>query len=192
MGKLQYMSDDNQKPSLSLWGQIKDNFLVITVGLILAILIRIFIAEPRFIPSESMYPTLDIGDRLVVEKVSYHFNHPHNYDIVVFTPPDQLQAIGYDRDQAFIKRIIAHGGETVEVKDGIVYVNEQPLSEDYILETPQYNLAPVTVPEGYVFVMGDNRNNSNDSHIWGFLPEENIIGRAILTFWPPQHIGQIN
>lgn len=184
-------NSDKLSTKVSFWTSIKENFGVVTIGLILAVLIRIFIAEPRFIPSESMFPTLAIGDRLVVEKVSYYFTSPQDGDIVVFTPPPQLQVLGYDRDQAFIKRIIAHGGEVVEVKEGIVYVNHQPQQENYILETPDYNLNPVTVPEGYVFVMGDNRNNSNDSHIWGFLPQENIIGKAIFTFWPLQHLGKI-
>ncbi|BAQ63661.1 signal peptidase I [Geminocystis sp. NIES-3709] len=179
-------------PKISFWTPIKENFVIVVIGLILAVLIRIFIAEPRFIPSESMFPTLSIGDRLVVEKISYYFTPPQDQDIVVFTPPPQLQVLGYDRDQAFIKRIIAHAGEIVEVKEGKVYVNEKPLSENYILEPPNYNLNSVVVPEGYVFVMGDNRNNSNDSHIWGFLPQENIIGKAIFTFWPPQHLGKIS
>ncbi len=192
MTKSENTSNNNQEDSSSLWIQVKDNILIVGFGLVLAILIRIFIAEPRFIPSESMYPTLDIGDRLVVEKVSYHFNPPHDLDIVVFTPPIQLQKIGYDKEQALIKRIIAHGGETVRVENGTVYVNNQPLAEQYILDMPKYTLQPITVPEGYLFVMGDNRNNSNDSHIWGFLPAENIIGKAIFTFWPPQHISQIN
>ena len=174
--------------------QIKDNVVIIGFGLLLAIVIRMFIAEPRFIPSESMYPTLDIGDRLVVEKVSYGFGAktPSDGDIVVFSPPEQLQKIGYDASQAFIKRIIARGGETIEVKNETVYVNDRPLTEEYILQKPHYEFPIVTVPEGYVFVMGDNRNNSNDSHFWGFLPVENIIGKAIFTFWPPQHWGNIN
>ena len=100
-------SNHTSQSSSQLWTQIRENVLIISFGLILAILIRIFIAEPRFIPSESMYPTLDIGDRLVVEKISYHFHSPHQRDIVVFTPPEQLQNIGYTSDQAFIKRIIA-------------------------------------------------------------------------------------
>jgi signal peptidase I len=183
---------DSSSPKPNLWTQIKENFGIVFIGLILAILIRVFIAEPRFIPSESMYPTFSVGDRLVVEKVSYNFTQPHDHDIVVFSPPPQLQILGYDQDQAFIKRIIAHGGETVAVREGIVYVNEKPLTEDYILDTPNYNLDTVKVPEGYVFVMGDNRNNSNDSHIWGFLPQENIIGRAIFTFWPLEHLGKIS
>ncbi|WP_330204723.1 signal peptidase I [Cyanobacterium sp. Dongsha4] len=184
-------SSETVKQNFSLRTIIKENFTTIALGLILALLIRIFIAEPRFIPSESMYPTLAIGDRLVVDKVSYNFTKPQNQDIIVFSPPPQLQILGYQQDQAFIKRIIAQAGETVAVKEGKVYVNNLPLEEDYILSPPQYNLDAIEVPQGYVFVMGDNRNNSNDSHIWGFLPVENIIGKAIFTFWPPEHIGII-
>jgi signal peptidase I len=98
---------------------------------------------------------------------------------------------GYEKDQAFIKRIIAKGGDTVEVKDSKVYINNQALEEDYILESPHYNLQSVQVPKGYLFVMGDNRNNSNDSHVWGFLPETNIIGHAIFRFFPLTRIGTI-
>lgn len=184
-------SSDINQPKSSLWKQIKENFTIISLGLILALFIRVFIAEPRFIPSESMYPTLAVGDRLVVDKISYNFTKPHNQDIIVFSPPPQLQILGYKEDQAFIKRIIAQAGEIVAVKEGKVYVNDRALKEDYILSPPQYNLDPVQVPQGYIFVMGDNRNNSNDSHIWGFLPQENIIGKAIFTFWPPEHIGII-
>ena len=170
---------------------IKENASIVLIGLVLAILIRVFIAEPRYIPSESMFPTLDIGDRLVVEKVSYYFTKPDPHDVVVFNPPPQLQMLGYDAHQAFIKRVIAREGDIVAVNQGIVYVNGQPLREDYILEPPNYKLEPIEVPTGYLFVMGDNRNNSNDSHIWGFLPQENIIGRAVFRFWPLARIGNI-
>lgn len=175
-------------PLSSLKDIIRENVPIIVIGLLVALFVRIFIAEPRFIPSESMLPTLAVGDRLVVEKVSYHFTKPKARDVIVFTPPPQLQMLGYKKNQVFIKRIIAQEGDTVAVKDGQVYVNGKPLQEDYILEPPRYEFEPVKVPPGCVFVMGDNRNNSNDSHIWGFLPKENIIGKAVFTFWPPEHI----
>jgi len=172
--------------------QIKENAIIIILGLILALTIRLFIAEPRYIPSESMLPTLETGDRLVVEKISYKFSSPQPQDIIVFTPPPQLQILGYDSSQAFIKRLIAVAGDTVEVKNGQLLINQQPQPEDYILEQPAYEIEPLQVPEGYVFVMGDNRNNSNDSHIWGFLPQEYIIGKAIFCFWPPSHLGGLS
>jgi len=171
--------------------QIKENSLIILVGLILAIAIRIFIAEPRYIPSESMIPTLKTGDRIVVEKVSYKFTSPKPQDIVVFTPPPQLQILGYDSSQAFIKRIIAMGGDIVEVKNGQLYVNDTLQTENYILESPNYTLKPIIVPEGSLFVMCDNRNNSNDSHLWGFLPQDYVIGKAIFRFYPFSNIGKI-
>lgn len=176
---------------LRVWRSQQENIRLVAIALILAILIRIFIAEPRYIPSDSMLPTLHTGDRLVVEKVSYHFHPPKTGDIVVFEPPEQLQSLGYRKDQVFIKRIIGKPGETVSVRDGKVYVNDRPLSENYIAEPPDYQLVSVKVPEAEFFVMGDNRNDSNDSHIWGFLPKQNIIGRAIFRFWPFDRIGSV-
>ena len=181
-----------QEKTTSSWKQqVKENLVTVAIAIIIALLIRFFIAEPRYIPSVSMFPTLEIGDRLVVEKVSYHFQPVHRGDIIVFQPPKQLQLRGYEANQAFIKRAIAKSGDTVEVQDGVVYVNNKPLAEDYIAQLPQYNMPLVTVPEGNLFVMGDNRNNSNDSHIWGFLPESNIIGHAVFRFWPWTRIGMI-
>jgi signal peptidase I len=176
------------KPSwLAWWENVQLLFIAIT----LALVIRAFVAEPRYIPSDSMYPTLDIGDRLVIEKVSYHFRSPQPGDIVVFDPPPQLQRQGYGKKQAFIKRIIATPGQTVEVRDGHVYVDRQPLTEPYIADSPDYRMEAVEVSDGTVFVMGDNRNNSNDSHVWGFLPQKNIIGRAWLRFFPFQKFGRV-
>lgn len=176
---------------LGVWRSQQENIRLVAIALILAILIRIFIAEPRYIPSDSMIPTLHTGDRLVVEKVSYHFHPPHTGDIVVFEPPEQLQSLGYRKDQVFIKRIIGKPGDLVRVNNSKVYVNDRPLSEDYIAEPPDYQLVSVKVPEAEFFVMGDNRNDSNDSHIWGFLPKQNIIGRAIFRFWPFDRIGSV-
>jgi signal peptidase I len=179
---------DNQT---SLWQTIKENGTTVAIALILAFLIRVFLAEPRYIPSDSMLPTLLTGDRLVVEKVSYKFHSPSRGDILVFQPPTKLQILGYDKNQAFIKRAIALPGETIAVQDGIVYVDNRPIVENYLAEPPAYNFQPLTVPKGNLFVMGDNRNNSNDSHVWGFLPIDNIIGRAIFRFFPFDRIGGI-
>jgi signal peptidase I len=178
-------------PVKSPWKIWWDNFQILFVALILALLMRLFVAEPRFIPSDSMVPTLEIGDRLVVEKVSYRFHPPQFGDIVVFDPPPQLQTLGFTKDQAFIKRIIGQPGQIVEVKDGKVFVDRVPLKEPYIAAPPDYQMAPVQVPPGEFFVMGDNRPNSNDSHIWGFLPEQNIIGHAWFRFYPFDRIGTV-
>lgn len=169
-------------PEKSLWNQIRENIVILAIALGLSLLIRTFVAEPRFIPSDSMFPTLEINDRLVIEKVSYYLNSPQFGDIIVFTPPSQLQEIGYGADQAFIKRIIGKPGQIIEVKNGRVYIDNEPQFERYIAEEPHYQLPPVKVPDNSYFVMGDNRNDSNDSHVWGFLPKENIIGRAVFRF----------
>ncbi|WP_019506991.1 signal peptidase I [Pleurocapsa sp. PCC 7319] len=183
------MSVTESTNKANLWRKTKENGTTVIIALVLAFVIRIFIAEPRYIPSESMFPTLATGDRLVIEKVAYHFHPPAKGEIVVFQPPTQLRLLGYEKNQAFIKRAIATEGETVAVQNGIVYVNDRPLTEDYIAAPPEYDLLPVAIPEGQLFVMGDNRNNSNDSHVWGFLPVENVIGHAVFRFWPLDRIG---
>ncbi|MGF1480696.1 MAG: signal peptidase I [Cyanophyceae cyanobacterium] len=187
----QNQPEQEQAQSPNWWRQIWENLQIVVVALAIAFLIRAFIAEPRYIPSDSMLPTLEVGDRLVVEKVSYYFQAPQPGDIVVFSPPPQLQMQGYEPSQAFIKRVIGTPGDIVMVLNGTVYVNNLPISENYIYDLPQYTLEPLQVPDGQVFVMGDNRNNSNDSHIWGFLPQENIIGQAVWRFWPLSRVGKV-
>lgn len=176
---------------LRVWRQVRENLLILVIALTLALLLRTFVAEPRYIPSDSMLPTLQVGDRLIVEKVSYHFRPPTTGDIVVFDPPPQLQIQGYAKDQAFIKRVIGEPGQLVSITNGKVYLDRKPLQESYIAEPPAYKWGPVAVPSGQLFVMGDNRNNSNDSHMWGFLPKQNIIGRACFRFWPLDRIGLV-
>jgi signal peptidase I len=174
-----------------LWQQWGETIQILVLALVLAFVIRTFVAEPRFIPSESMLPTLEIGDRTIVEKLSYYSHPPQHGDIIVFVPPQQLQAQGYGTDQAFIKRVIGLPGDTVAVRQGRVYVNDRLTIEPYIAEPPNYAMSPIVVPAGQLFVMGDNRNNSNDSHVWGFLPQGNIIGHACFRFWPLERFGGI-
>lgn len=155
-----------------------------TVGLsvVLALGIRTFVAEARYIPSGSMLPTLEINDRLVVDKIRYDFSDPHRGDIVVFHPP--ASAGDEASREAFIKRVIGLPGETVAVKGGQVYVDGVPLTEDYLEAPPNYEWGPETVPQDAYLALGDNRNDSYDGHIWGFVPRDRIIGRATLRFWP--------
>ncbi len=176
---------------VQLWQKWGETIQILVVAIGLAFLIRTFVAEPRYIPSESMLPTLEIGDRLIVEKLSYYSHLPQSGDIVVFAPPPQLQEQGYLQDQAFIKRVIGLPGDQVAISGGRVYVNQQPLSEAYIAEQPKYAMSPVVVPPDQLFVMGDNRNNSNDSHVWGFLPRANIVGHACFRFWPLERFGGV-
>ncbi|MEQ9550109.1 MAG: signal peptidase I [Coleofasciculus sp. G3-WIS-01] len=167
-----------------------EGFKTIGLSVFLAIGIRSFVAEARYIPSGSMEPTLQINDRLIIDKISYNFRQPQRGDIVVFSPTDALKQQNFK--DAFIKRVIGLPGETVEVKGGRVYVNGQVLREQYIEEEPEYSYGPVTVPEDNYLVLGDNRNNSYDSHYWGFVPRKNIIGRAIVRFWPISRVGEVD
>lgn len=172
-----------------------------TLGLsaVLAFGIRTFVAEARYIPSRSMVPTLQVDDRLIVDKVSYHFRDPQRGDIIVFMPPEEAAVVctgprvqQSSSKDAYIKRIIALPGEKVEVRQGQVFINGQPLQEDYLEEVPDYQYGPRVVPENSYLVLGDNRNNSCDSHYWGFVPRENIIGRAVVRFWPLGRVGEIS
>ncbi len=177
-------------PKSKFWQQARENLQIIAIALALALVIRAFIAEPRYIPSDSMLPTLEVGDRVVVEKISYRFRPPVTGEIIVFDPPPQLQIQGYPKDQAFIKRVIGTPGQTVQIQNGKVYLNGNPLDENYIAEPPKYQMGLIKVPQDQLFVMGDNRNNSNDSHVWGFLPKSNVIGHAFYRFWPFSRIGR--
>ncbi len=167
-----------------------ESLKTIGISAILAIGIRTFVAEARYIPSGSMLPTLEINDRLIIDKLSYRFKDPQRGDIVVFTPTPALQQENFK--DAFIKRVIGLPGDTIEVKKGKVYVNGKMLIEEYIKEQPKYDYGPVVVPENQYLVLGDNRNNSYDSHYWGFVPRENIIGQAVIRFFPFNRIGGID
>ncbi|OKH29091.1 signal peptidase I [Chroogloeocystis siderophila] len=164
----------------------------IALSIVLALGIRTFVAEARWIPSESMLPTLQKYDKLIVDKLSYRFTSPQRGDIVVFSPTKGIIQENPNLKDAFIKRIIGLPGDKVEVRGGRVYIDDQPLRENYIEAPPQYLYGPVIVPENSYLVLGDNRNNSYDSHFWGFVPRENIIGRAVVRFWPPHRVGEIN
>ena len=132
----------------------------------------------------SMVPTLQDGEYILVSKLSYKMGTPARGDIIVFALPT-------DQRQDLIKRVIGLPGETISIRDGVVSVNGVALTEPYIAQQPNY-ADEWTVPEGQLYVLGDNRNDSKDSHQWGLLPMENIIGKAVLIYWPPPEWKIIN
>ena len=174
---------------------IKD-FKNLFIWIIIALIIRWQVIEPRWIPSGSMLPTLQIQDKILVEKLNPKNTSKTNLSkfknkIIVFNVPEQLIEAGYASDIALIKRVIGVPGDKVEVKEGNLYLNDVA-QENYISDRNiNYSTGPYIVPEKSLWVMGDNRNNSMDSHIWGFLPYEKVIGEAIFRYWPLNNIGPI-
>ncbi len=143
--------------------------------------------EARYIPSGAMEPTVQVNDRLIIDKHTYKSESPKRGDIVIFKPTEALEKQNFK--DSFIKRIIGLPGEIVEVKNGKVYINNIPLQENYIAEPPNYEYGPVKIPANSYFVLGDNRNNSYDSHYWGFVPQSLISGKAIGIFCPIERQG---
>lgn len=145
------------------------------------------------IPSNSMKPTLQTGDRILVSQIEDRL--PQRGDVVVFHPTAAIKAqdeeAASNKNLYYVKRIIAQPGETVQIYNGIVYINQQPLAESYIATPPNYQWGPETVPVDSYFVLGDNRNDSFDSHFWGFLPKEYLFGKAYKIYWPPQRVRSL-
>ncbi len=177
--------------------QIKEYLQAIVIALLLALFIRAFIVQAFKIPSGSMKPTLLVGDYLLVNKFIYGvripftdvrffpFEQPKRGDVIVFVYPN-------DPSKDFIKRVIATGGEQVQLIDDRIYINDRPIHDPWgffsDVGPPGFlsrirNYGPVLVPEGKLFVLGDNRDNSEDSRFWGFLPGENILGKAFIIYF---------
>ena len=163
----------------SLGEEAKDWAISILIALVIAFVIRYFIVELYLVDGPSMRPTLQSAERLVVNKFIYRFRAPERGEILVFRYPK-------DPSRDFIKRVIAVPGDTIEIKDGRVFVNQQLMNEPYILSKTRGDYPLTTVPEGHIFVMGDNRNNSEDSRFAdvGFVPYELVKGKAMMVFWP--------
>ena len=166
---------------------LRDLLEIFLLAIVLYIIIN-FAVQTVHVMGQSMEPTLQDNDFLIASKVSYRLHDPQRGDIVIFKPNN-----GEEHD--YIKRIIALPGETVAVRDSKVYVNGQLLAEPYIADPPHYTYpyagGEFVVPEGTVFVMGDNRNNSSDSHIFGPVPLDNVIGKAFFSYLPLRDAGLI-
>lgn len=183
-------------------GRREVSTIVLVVGaLALAFVVKAVLAQAFYIPSGSMIPTLQIGDRVIVEKLSYRFGDPGRGDVAVFHRPgvtrpsgpvqalrEFLQGLGLlqpDANIDLIKRIIGLPGETVRLQGGVLFVNGRPMAEPYALPDPR-DYGPVRVPDGQYLMLGDNRTNSDDSRFsLGFVPRENLVGKAFVIIWPP-------
>ena len=165
-----------------------------TLGLavLLFVVINLISARVR-VDGYSMRPTLQDGEFVLINRLAYQLGSFQRGDIIVFRPPMYPEADFFRRIlglpnisndyEDYIKRVIAIPGDTIKINNGIVQINGTPIGEPYIAAAPNYS-GEWTVPAGNLFVLGDNRNNSADSHAWGFLPEENVLGKALVVYWP--------
>lgn len=183
--------------------------MLVVFAVVVAVLVRTFVAQAYFIPSPSMVPELKVNDRVVVSRLAYHLHPIHRGDIVVFKAPpgvgstyhagnpivafahDLGDGLGVTEDQTvLIKRVIGLPGDTVEARGGHVYVDGDLLVEPYLPKgTTTSDFGPVTVPPGHLWLMGDNRGDSEDSRYFGPVPESSVIGRAIWRVWPPWRLA---
>lgn len=174
------VEESSIKSKKSVFGEAMESVIV---AVLLAVLIRLFVIEPFYIPSGSMEPTLREHDRIIVSKLNYRVKEPQRGDIVVFKYP-------LDTKRNFVKRLIAKGGETVAIKNSKLYINGEQVPENYLPKGLRFaDFGPVTVPPNSYFMMGDNRNNSDDSRVWGFLPRDLIVGKALFIYWPPPRVS---
>ena len=185
------------KSSSKQLNSIFKNLRNLIIWIIIALIIRWQVIEPRWIPSGSMLPTLQIKDKILVEKLSPRFLPNKSLSklkdkIIVFNAPEQLIEAGYKANTALIKRVIGVPGDKVEVKEGRLYLNDVLQNKYPTDQNINYSIGPLTVPEKSLWVMGDNRNNSMDSHIWGFLSYKKVIGKAFIRYWPLNHFGPIH
>jgi signal peptidase I len=193
-------------------GSFIELVVIVVVALGLALGIQAFLVKPFRIPSESMEPTLVVGERVLVDRVSPRFTDPDRGDIVVFKPPrgaDQDvcgdpeqrpdQPCGKptpDRsDTNFIKRVVGVGGDRLRVVEGRVWINGKRQNEPFIKPSASCDTCnlprEITIPPGHFFMMGDNRGNSDDSRVWGPVPKKWVIGGAFFTYWPPKRVGPL-
>jgi signal peptidase I len=189
---------------------LTETISIVIVAIALALGIQAFLIKPFRIPSESMVPTLSVGQRVLVDRVTSRFSAPGRGDIVVFNPPIGAEEgscgdLGNPADRAcpeptsrrsdtnFIKRVVAGPGDRLKVIDGYVYINGKPQREPYVRKDANCPLCDlpqeIRIPPGHFFMMGDNRGESADSREWGPVPDDWIVGQAFFTYWPPDRIG---
>jgi signal peptidase I len=164
------------------------NFVLEVLQTVVMALILYFVIDQVLgrvrVENISMQPTLKAGEFILVNKLAYKVGDYHRGDVVIFHYPR-------DPHEDYIKRVIGLPGDAVLIQGGLVYINDRALTEEYIAAPPSYS-GEWTVPEGQIFVLGDNRNQSSDSHSWGFVPDENVVGRALVVYWPLENFKILN
>lgn len=177
---------DAEAARSSLWSEVMEYVEAFVIAVVLAGFIITFVAQSFLVQGSSMEPTLHNGERLLVNKFIYRFRLPDRGDIVVFKYPA-------DPKRKFIKRVVALPGDEVEIREGKVFINDMALKEDYTLDQTYGSYGPEVVPDKSIFVMGDNRNNSEDSRFSdvGFVPLTSVVGEAFVIYWPPNRIGLV-
>ncbi len=178
-------SEEDLSSRSLLWRLLRELVETVMPAVLIAIFITLFLAQATQVYGQSMEPNLHAGQRLIVEKISYRFHSPRRGDIVVLKLPEQ-------RGSYLIKRVVGLPGETIEIRDQRVFVDGQPLDEPYLSEPIRYSMPPRRIPEDSVFVLGDNRGFSNDSHSFGPVSLSDVIGRAWIRYWPPEQVGLIH
>jgi signal peptidase I len=174
------------------WAALRRQLLPLLAWVAVALLLRWALIEPRWIPSGSMLPALQLQDRVLVEKLRVRLHRPLPLGtVVVFHPPPLLQDAGYDPASALIKRVVGSPGDRIEVRDGRLWRNGELVRSDPGAGPMRYSLEELTVPAGHLLVLGDNRNASLDSHLWGPLNESQLIGTAVWRYWPLSRFGPI-
>ncbi|HAA66868.1 MAG TPA: signal peptidase I [Acidimicrobiaceae bacterium] len=172
----------------TIWGSVREWVLVVVVALLAALVLRATLIQTYYIPSTSMAPTLEVGDRLMVYKLAFSIGDVEKGDLVVFSRPSRLPDSPIND---FVKRVVALGGEKVGVTDGDLYIDGSRVDEPYLESSTVTNdFEEVEVPDGHVFVMGDNRQNSRDSRDFGPIQEELLVGEVFLRIWPFNNFGR--
>jgi signal peptidase I len=183
--ELRGSAEERSGPADVVRSWLRELLEAVLPALVIVLVVNIFLAQATRVEGQSMDPNLHDNERLIIEKVSYRFRSPQRGDIIVLRRPQRSV-------DPLIKRVIGLPGETVTIRDAMVYIDGEPLSEPYLDQPTWGSMEPVVVPENHVFVMGDNRRSSNDSRAFGVVPIDDIVGRAWLRYWPPSEFGPVS
>ena len=176
-----------QEAPRPLWKRVGEVVLMVAAAFGLAMLIQAFVAKPYVVPTGSMIPTIQLNDRVLCDRITFHFREPRVGDVAVFENP-------MSGGIPLVKRVLAVGGQMLEIKQGYVYLDGVMLEEPYIVPERRGTYTseePIRIPEDELWMMGDNRIESGDSRYFGSIPVETVLGRAFFTYWPPSHLGAL-